>query len=114
MSRSYKKTPVSKMKVDAGQGFANRRVRKMNKVHHRYFDDLDSGECDTHETILNGNQYRKVYSSAQVSEFRSYYTKIGWAEKLAARRRLEEDGGQLRKWNLHLNETVWEQCYRRK
>lgn len=112
MSRSYKKTPVGKMKSKAGQDLANRKVRQWNKVQRHYYEAVDGG--GTHEMISNGRQHRKVYNMYDVCEMRSYYSKEEWMEKVDARKRLEEEGGRLWNWNSHLDEQVWEKYYRRK
>lgn len=114
MSRSYKKTPVSKMKSKAGQDQANRKVRQWNKVQRQYYEEQDGARCGKHEVIPNGRQHRKVSNMYDVCEMRSYYSKEEWMGHVEARERLEEEGGRLWNWNSHLNENVWEKHYRRK
>lgn len=114
MSRSYKKTPVSKMKSKVGQDLANRKVRQWNKVQRQYYEDMDGVRRGKHEIISNGRQHRKIYYMYDVIEMRSYYPKEEWLGKLEARRRLEEDGGSMWNWNTSLDENDWEKYYRRK
>lgn len=114
MSRSYKKTPVSTMKSKVGKSQSNRKVRQWNKVQRQFYEDLDGARRGKHEVISNGRKYRNVYNRYDVCEIRSYYPKDKWIGKLAARRRLEEDGGKLYNWNTSLKDEDWERFYRRK
>lgn len=114
MSRSYKKTPVSKMKSKVGQDLANRKVRQLNKVQRQFYEDHDGERRGKHEIIASGRQHRKVYNMYDVCEGRSYYSKEEWVGKWNARKRLEEDGGRMWNWNTSLDERGWEKRYRRK
>lgn len=59
MSRSYKKTPISKMAPvhgRIGKKFANRRVRRYD------------------EELSNGGSYKRLYCSYDIHDWISYYT----------------------------------------
>lgn len=92
MSRSYKKTPISKAKSQSGRKIANRVVRRKNRV-------------DIHDIkdayIPDGGGHKKVTNSYDVIDYAFYYSEREWERTVNAGRY---------KWS----KNDWERVYRRK
>ena len=73
MSRSFKKTPISKDKNKSVQKLANRKVRQKNKVHQKYYH-VEDEVIRSHDYIQNGKAYRFVVSPYDISDWLIHYS----------------------------------------
>lgn len=96
MSRSYKKTPIFKCNTRQGKKLANQRVRAYLKR---------GGE------IANGNAYKKVFQSYNISDYETYETLneaiIDWERN----EKYYELG--MTKWRYSFDEAIywWRRSY---
>lgn len=79
MSRSYKKNPYYKAKYAGGRKIANRKARRMNKVH-ALKCQVERGN-EKYMVIQSGKSHRKVSNPYDVCEYVSYKTEKEWAKQ---------------------------------